>query len=137
MNENTNTTSTQNTNLSTAKFNFNVGKLMANGAEINDLSGSLEVTVTDRNIEVQTNGAAKFLDQISAGDILKQIVVFAIENERKSQERRDRESEARIKVEAEQTKCYAEQTKHYEKLNSKLDLEIEALQKKSEKKSAE
>lgn len=131
MNENTNTTSTQNTNLSTAKFNFNVGKLMANGAEINDLNGSLEVTVTDRNIEVQTNGAAKFLDQISAGDILKQIVVFAIENERKSQERRDHESEARIKVEAEQTKYYAEQTKYYEKMNKKLDMEIEALQKKS------
>ena len=126
--ENTNTTQT---NVSTAKFNFNIAKLMAVGAEINDLSGSLEVTVTDRNVEVLTNGAAKLLDQISAGDILRQIVGFAIENTQKNQERRDRESEARIKVEAEQTKYYAAQTAYYEKMTKKLDEES------SSKKSAE
>lgn len=118
----------QPTNISSIKFSFNVGKAAGPGFELNDLNGSFEVAVTDRNTEVQTNGYLKFCDQIQAGDLARMLVGVIAESaknqERRRQERFDaemKESEQRRKAREEEHDAYmAQHQKEMELLDARI-----------------
>ena len=128
MNNETNVTVATSSNF--GKLSIAINKIAVKGVVIEGFSANANIGYTDDGLRAELDASMQALLNFIAPAFDK-VYEDIRETEKKNQERRDREAEARIKVEAEQTKYYTEQTKYYEKMNKKLDLEIEALQKKS------
>ena len=107
-------------NVSSFELNFKADKASFGGQTIEGLAGSIKATATDKNIEIQTNGALVFLKDLKIGDLAQLAITIIKDQEAAAEKRRQERHEADL----EESKA---RTAKYEAEAAKFKAEMDAI----------